>query len=478
MSFEVGQPMDLDDVQALVKGFGRTWCWCRFYYLGIAPDLDARALSTVRSSLKSLVLTSYAELCGRSPGLACNMAFGYEGLRRLNLPLEVLETFPPEFRAGMASQAVRNGDTGLSSPLNWPEYWRTSSVHVIVALYAKTEQELYRGDLKVRSAIDDGRIELVDTQDARRFLQTEGLALHIENPASRANDGAVLEHFGFRDGLSQPVYQGLDTSEVRGGGKFSLARGWQPLATGELLLGYLDEAGELAMQPRPASIARNGTFMVIRKLRQNVDVFRDYLSQRAARIPGTDADLLATLLVGRHRDGSPLDDESLINDFTFVADPAGNECPLGSHIRRANPRMSLGEDTLLVNRHRILRRAITYGEPVPHGRSEAEVNGAEGQGLMFIALNACIERQFEFVQQQWINYGNDLGQGNDRDPLVGANGGQGQFVMPGNAERRTILCSGLPDFVTTDGGDYFFLPGISACDRLISGGLRSRDIGK
>jgi hypothetical protein len=88
---------------------------------------------------------------------------------------------------------------------------------------------------------------------------------------------------------------------------------------------------------------------------------------------------------------------------------------------------------------------------------------------MFMTLQTSITRQFEFVQSQWMNFGNDLNQANDRDPLVGNQTGHGRMAIPGSAETPTIICSELPQFVTTKGGDYFFLPGVSAFNRLAAG---------
>jgi hypothetical protein len=92
---------------------------------------------------------------------------------------------------------------------------------------------------------------------------------------------------------------------------------------------------------------------------------------------------------------------------------------------------------------------------------------------MFMTLQTSITRQFEFVQQQWINFGNDLNQGNDRDPVVGNQTGHGKIAIPGDTENPTVICNELPQFVRTRGGDYFFLPGVSAFQRLAAGSFTS-----
>ena len=123
-------------------------------------------------------------------------------------------------------------------------------------------------------------------------------------------------------------------------------------------------------------------------------------------------------------------------------------------------------------RHRILRRAITYGEPVPRDKNQRDIN-PDGQGLMFMTLQTNITRQFEFVNQQWINFGNDLNQGNERDPLVGVQSGTGRLAVPGDETNPTVVCGNLPQFVRTRGGDYFFMPSVTAFDRLADGAFSS-----
>ena len=179
-------------------------------------------------------------------------------------------------------------------------------------------------------------------------------------------------------------------------------------------------------------------------------------------------------MVGRWPDGTPLElsphhpDPEIVEDpdrntsFIYANDPQGARCPMGAHIRRANPRDALGFGGLLVNRRRIIRRGIPYGAYTPPnalGDDRAE------HGLIFIAFNASISQQFEFVQQQWMNYGNDFNQGNDKDPLVGNHIERDKLLIPGDAtsptQHPTRLCVGLPTFVETRGGDYFFMPSLA-----------------
>ena len=190
---------------------------------------------------------------------------------------------------------------------------------------------------------------------------------------------------------------------------------WAPLATGELLLGYADEAGELPVAPVPHLLAANGTFMVYRKLHQNLATFRDYLDKQAALLRGG-KEKLAAKFIGRWRDGTPLElspdtpdpaiaqDPNRSTNFTYGADAGGTRCPMGAHIRRVHPRDAFGFNGRLINRRRITRRGLPYGASL---RKAQPVSDSDERGVIFMALNASLSRQFEFVQQQWIQYGND-----------------------------------------------------------------------
>ena len=107
---------------------------------------------------------------------------------------------------------------------------------------------------------------------------------------------------------------------------------------------------------------------------------------------------------------------------------------------------------------------MPFGPPLPE---DAPDDGAE-RGILFMAFCIDIERQFEFVQQQWIDYGNDNHLGNDKDPLIGNHGGHGKFAIQGDASPANppTFCSHLPNFVELKGGDYFFLPSITALGML------------
>ena len=165
--------------------------------------------------------------------------------------------------------------------------------------------------------------------------------------------------------------------------------------------------------------------------------------------------------------------------FNYDDDLAGSRCPIGAHARRTNPRGALefgvkgAFDTpgALTNRRRLLRRGL------PYGHSDADSGDDGNHGIIFMAIGASIERQFEFVQQQWMNYGNDFKIANEKDPLVGnheneAGKGTGRMIFPAEpgSGKAPYFCSGIPQFVETRGGGYFFLPSLTAL-RMIGQGI-------
>jgi Dyp-type peroxidase family len=317
----------------------------------------------------------------------------------------------------------------------------------------------------------------------------------ITGPTNTAPDGQPgldYDHFGFRDGISQPA--------IRGAGDWRDRGPRDVLAAGEFLLGHPASSGytapplRLAAEQDPAGLlpataeparpypdfhgpqpfrdfGRNGSFMVVRRLRQDVAGFHAGtaaaaadLAARCPHLPATiqqdvDGTWVQARIIGRWPDGTPVIDRASLgstpnprNDFSFAQeDPQGLACPLGAHIRRANPRDGLDLSDPLAwdtaNRHRIIRRGRPYD------------TGSE-QGLMFTAICADIERQFEFVQQRWLFGRSFHGLPGEIDPLLG----QGDFTLPTAA--GPVRLTGLARWVEMRGGGYFFLPGRAALDWL------------
>jgi Dyp-type peroxidase family len=233
--------------------------------------------------------------------------------------------------------------------------------------------------------------------------------------------------------------------------------------------------------PELRNFGLNGSYMVVRELRQNVAAFWKSLQAEADKIsaltpsakPVTDL-WLAEHVIGRSIDGHLLCPGNKVlpagqfnfpqNDFLFKeTDPQGFGCPLGSHVRRANPRDSLAKDlasvqTLLdaANNHRILRRGRKYGNPIQQRDQDDNVE----RGLLFICLNTDIARQFEFIQQRWLLNRNFSTLFNETDPLLGP---KGPFTIHEQPLRKIV---DVETYVQCAGGEYFFLPSIPALNYL------------
>ena len=423
-----------------------------------ARDLIHRLLSQI---------TTGQRWDGGKPQSTLNIGFTFRGLERLELPLATLITFPVEFQQGMGLRAELLGDMGVSAPDRWDSLWHEDHVHVWLGINGQTAEALDACQAAVQSTLDE----------------TGGATLlGFQNAAAQVINGkpTTSEHFGFTDGFGNPEYLGVDRSSQPGQGKLlDDGKTWAPLATGELLLGYADEAGELPVAPVPHLLAANGTFMVYRKLHQNLATFRTWLDRQSA-LYGGGKEKLAAKLIGRWRDGTPIElspdkpdsgiaqDPNRSTNFTYGADAAGTRCPMGAHIRRVHPRDAFGFNGRLINRRRITRRGLPYGPVAEEGQPVADT---DDRGVIFMALNASLSRQFEFVQQQWVQYGNDSHLGNDKDVLMGNHGGHGRFVVQGDSTpgNPPFVCSHLPDFVELRGGDYFFLPSITALGMMALG---------
>ena len=367
------------------------------------------------------------------------VALTFQGLRALGVPQDSLDSFAPEFQQGMAARASELRDTGESSPENWEKPLGTSNVHVVLAALAADVQRLHEVLDRARQSYEKlPGIELVWRQDC--------YALPNEK-----------EPFGFKDGISHPAIEG---SGMPGSNPHE-----QPFKAGEFVLGYRDETGGFPPMPQPGVLGRNGTYAVVRKLHQRVAAFRQYLRSNSSN--PQEEELLAAKMMGRWRSGAPLalsperDDPSLgtdstrNNDFLYGDDPLGLRTPIGSHIRRANPRDA--DVAGAVRLHRMIRRGTAYGPPLPEGVLEDD--GAD-RGIMFVFLGSHLKRQFEFVQSEWVNDSAFIGGSGEKDPVSGANDGTGEFTIPRRPVRRRL--KGLSRFVITRGGEYCFVPGLRA----------------
>jgi deferrochelatase/peroxidase EfeB len=488
--------VDYTDVQGLVR-FGYKRMTQATYALTRVKNLVA-----ARSWLRSVPVTT-SVVRNPPPSCAVQVAFTAEGLRSLGLPASVLAGFSPEFLVGMteASRARRLGDVGSNAPSYWEWGSAATMPHVLVMFFA--EPGRLAGSLHdvTGGAWNEGF-------EVMRWLETADL------------DG--VEPFGFADGISQPHIdwgQERDGDSGRGEARTDYSN---VVALGEFLLGYRNEYGRYTDRPvveadadsaglLPAEnapekkdLGRNGTYLVMRQLRQDVRAFWQFIRREVGGDP-LEAERLASAMVGRTRAGDPLvphrevpvsgigsePDQARQNQFTFDTDPAGVHCPFGAHIRRANPRNAdyfgrwtglarlidiLGlrrhgfRDDLMssVRFHRLLRRGREYGPGL--SSTDALLPGPPNdpeRGLHFICLNANILRQFEFLQDAWIMNPKFSGLTGESDALLGNREAlvgcpiSDDFVIQ-TVEGLPRRVSGLPQFVTVRGGAYFFLPGLRA----------------
>lgn len=447
--------LDLTDIQGnILRAYA--FPYARYVFLNFTSHNESKEF------LKALIphITNSEIWLEEKPCSTLNIGLSRTALTALEVPTASINSFPVEFMQGMAKRAKALGDVADSDPKNWDEVWH-SRVDLWISINALTAK-----DRDEKFSFLENLIK--ETKGAEILASQNTQALTIDGTPSNK------EHFGYTDGIAQPDFEGSHANNTPGDGKVAGKGKWKDLKNGEFLLGYPNEAAEDGDLPIPMLLAKNGCFMVYRKLEQNVKAFRDYVDEWGERYPGGKEKLMAKFM-GRWRDGTPIavspdkmdpdlaTDQQRNNNFTYHDDMQGTKCPIGAHIRRANPRDSLLFNGKLASRRRIIRRGMPYGDYVPEGEKVSK----EERGIVFMALNGSIARQFEFVQQQWINYGNDFHQGEDSDPVLGNRPTPGRFVIPGkNKKTPPFICADMQTFITLKGGDYFFLPSITALYQL------------
>jgi Dyp-type peroxidase family len=438
------------------------------------------------------------------------IAFTYSGLERLGLRREALASFPGPFREGM-TQVDRLRRLGDRRDEKWegtvlPEGYHWSgnaplaeeepvdrvltecTVHAMLVIYDSTEKAVKDRVKAVTAAVEPHGMKVVRNLPLSLRLDEKGIG---------------REHFGFADGLSQPI-PFEDKAVVYRDGSSVPRDKWHGIPLGDVLIGHEDahhevapgpivrEAGDphaadLPLDGAPAgyrNLGLDGSFLVVRELRQDVPAFWHSLDAGTEKLRQSDprnsghctAEWLAERVVGRNIDGHllcpsspngllpPDDYDQPQNDFGFLDnDQYGRGCPLGSHVRRGNPRDGLAKDkgsaqTLLdaANNHRVLRRGRKFGKTIADLRKP----DGEDRGLLFICLNTDIARQFEFIQQTWLLNSNFATLYDEVDPLIGP---KGTMTIREDPLRRIVE---VETFVQCAGGEYFFLPSIPALKYL------------
>jgi deferrochelatase/peroxidase EfeB len=481
---------DYRDMQGLLRfGYARLTEAC-FLLLGIE---DAAAAG---HWLESAPVTT-AEEQKPPPTRALQIALTCEGLRKLGLPDDLLNDFSAEFLSGMSGDENRShrlGDVGASAPAYW-QWGATGDVPDLVALLYAQPGLLEEWKRSIEAGLTSSGFKLL------QCLPT--------------TDMGGVEPFGFVDGVSQPT---LDWERRRDVAEDQLT--YENVSMlGEFVLGYSNEYGKYTARPvipgqeigLPAAedlkghsdLGRNGTYLVIRQIEQDVRGFWQFLDKQVSE-DASKRQTLAEKMVGRQMSGDslvPVTGQSIAgvgpdaqdiqrNQFTFDGDADGIRCPFGAHVRRANPRnadypagthdlverlvrllgfgrKSIREDLVASTRfHRLLRRGREYGTKLsPDQRLQPPPSDEAPSGLQFVCLNANISRQFEFVQSAWLMSGKFDGLNEEGDPLLGNREAVvgcpvDKFSLPVAGVRQQI--QGLPRFTTIRGGAYFFLPGVQA----------------
>jgi len=372
-----------------------------------------------------------------------SVAISCAGLEALGVPRASLESFPEAFRVGMAARARQLGDEGVNDPKNWDRPFGTGDVHIGLSAFSDSEEKRRR-------------VLAIAREQYENFSGIRVLA--SQNFGAQPGD---LNPLGYKDGIDQPAIEGSGDEPLPGRGR--------PIKAGEFILGYPGEAGVPLPMPQPDILGRNGTYVGLRKYQSRVGAFNRFLHANGST--EDERELLAAKLVGRWRSGAPLTlapdvdnpalgaDPQRNNDFNYANDPRGRQVPLGSHIRRMNPRDTELARLTDVNLHRLIRRGTTYGAPYdPNALSEQDDEVPRGAYFLFISAKAMAT--IEFLQREWINDGNFIGAGNERDPIIGRQEGDATFTIPKEPVRRRV--HGIDTFNVLRGGEYLFIPSLSA----------------
>jgi Dyp-type peroxidase family len=504
-SWRIRSPEDAQTQGLVVSGFAHLpWAEALFLRLDALGGAWLRALQG-----------SITDATGK-PDQAAAIAFTCTGLAKLGLEEETLATFSAPFQEGMyeENRLRRLGDRADGKwlptvteggplwsgnrPAKPDEAAPPAAVAAVPAQTVKTPKTvhalvlLYDSDAQ---AVNQRASQLSQQLARQNVVTVHQLALDLRFDPK--NPDIAREHFGFADGLSQPIPYG--DAIVLSTGAPAPQDPWHGVPAGEILIGHMNahhepapgpmvkasgEARQAGLLPDGApegflNFGINGSYMVVRQLQQNVASFWNSLEAAAKIIKAEDpsagsvtAQWLAERVFGRTIDGDLLVPGGTLppkygepdNDFGFIkTDPQGLGCPFGSHMRRANPRDGLAKDeasaqTLLnaANSHRILRRGRKYGATIADPRTDDKVD----RGLLFVCFNTDLVRQFEFVQQTWLLNPNFATLFDEVDPLVGP---KGPFTIPSSPLRRIVE---LDTFVKMAGGEYFFLPSIPALNYL------------
>ncbi len=467
-------PIDFDQVQAniLLPYAPEQFNCARLMCFRFDPGRVAEARAWVREVGRRVTWHSDVRDPAGQPvatrgRLHLNVGFTWSGLEALGFDPFVTTALPRDFREGMRKRAERLGD-GPNGEAD------EDRVHALVILYGwdalVQQRALHLGeDVHAWRPLSPERIGGVEAAVGQALHQpAELLPLceavthlrQLDQDSYRlcTSEHPEIEYFGFRDGISQPRIKGVPGTEWPG--RFEDRFGDSEPST--VLIGHRHFVDTEARPATRLELAeerlRHGSFLAVRKLSQDVPGFHRQVCERAEQL-GLERSELAEKMVGRRRDGRPLVGDPLHpDDFDYDGDAQGEQCPFQSHLRRSNPRD--GSEKI----RRIMRRGMPYS-------SRAGGNGKVETGLMFLAYNADLEAQFEFVQRLWVNSGvENHALSRDRDPIAGEpapddpEAGRSSFSFTSNGRSHTL--TGLESHVRFRWGDYFLVPSRSTLEEL------------
>jgi Dyp-type peroxidase family len=430
-----------------------------------------------------------------------NIALTFEGIKLL-APDADFSALDPSFKVGAAANASVVGDPTDGSKGD-PRTW----------IIGRPEQHVHA---MITVAGDDAQDVAAKTTALTTELAKLMSVVLVQEGDTRQKD-VGHEHFGFKDGISQPGVRGvvgphgaLVTERLLDSGDplaADFAAPGKPLLwPGEFVLGYpkkvtgATDPNKTVTDQVPAWM-KNGSYSVFRMLRQDVPGFASAVAeeaQRIAKLPGfagLSSDRLGALVVGRWKSGtpvmrSPLVDDAAIagdteasNSFFYVhdtaapkytaasrhapdppqrakADSLGQTCPLGAHIRKVNPRDETTDQGVAARtlEHRILRRGLPYG---PDYDATQAGSAAQDRGLLFICYQASIRSGFEFLSRTWANAEDAPDGGGGQDLVIGQTGAAVREMFLKDAGGNPSKVS-MPRFVTAQGGLYLFAPSRAA----------------
>ena len=463
--------INLSDLQGNVLRGYKDKPYVRYLILEIADRIAARRwLAAAISGRDHHVPQITSGDWGKAKPQTCfNIGLTYEGLRALGTPGSSLAMFPNEFIEGMTARALKLGDVGASAPDTWPSpFNEPKRIHLIATIYAENVEQL---DQVQQRALDRNALTLLGMREGYNF------------------DGDFV-HFGYRDNIMQPRFEGIHDPERHADG--------QPLAPlGTVLLGHPTNLEGLQWRvPQPAELGHNGTFNAFRILKQDVAGFENYLDQAASDLlahpnvdevlpPGAELkvcevlgieppsrhaalrEVVAANLCGRWRDGTPLAlsadmPDANVDRAKFDYDE-NSRCPYGAHIRRCNPRGGHIVQRVANNSRRLVRRGVPYGPAYVRDQSGDAGKSEPERGLLGNFIGASLGAQFEAMSCDWLNLGlQDPRITGSNDPITGTNDPATSWFDLPLKSGGTIRLRGLPEFVTTRGGAYTFLPSLSA----------------